>query len=123
MDDNISGCSFTKKSFVSGPSSCKQGIHCIAKELELLNPNIFGNIFVGVGVFHHEKVINACFGKYLDESDINSISVEPEIFAPEVVTSVMASGNYVCGKRGIELISEALQRLHFQNVYTIYNRK
>ena len=96
-----------QKGLVSGPSWCKEGINCIAKGLQLLNPDIFRNIFVGVGVFQLEKVINACCGKYLDESDINSI------FAPEVVTSVMASGNYVYGKRGIKSISGALQRIQF----------
>ena len=106
-----------QKGLVSGPSWCQEGIHCIAKGLQLLNPNIFGNIFVGVEVFQLEKVINACCGKYLDESDINSI------FAPEVVTSVMASGNYVCGKRGIKLISEALQRLQFSELMYYLEQK
>ena len=34
-------------------------------------------------------------------------------FGPDVVTSAIGAGNYVCGKRGIALISEALQRLQF----------
>ena len=79
----------------------------------MLNPDKFGNIFLGLGGFHLEKVVIACCGKYLEESGIDSIFVELEMFGPEVVTSVMAVGNYIRGKRGIALISEALQRLQF----------
>ena len=85
----------------------------IVKELQLINPDKFGNIFLGLGGFHLEKVIIASCGKYLEESDIDSIFVEHETFGPDVVSSVIGGGNYVRGKRGIALILEALQRLQF----------
>ena len=90
-----------------------EGVYLIAKEFQLINPEKFGKIFVGLGGFHLEKVIIACCGKYLEESGIDSIFVEHEIFGPDVVTSAMEGGNYVRDKRGIALISEALQRLQF----------
>ena len=102
-----------QKGLESGPLWCDEGAYCIAEEIQLLNPDKFGNIYLGCGGFHLEKVVIACCGKYLVESGIDSIFVELEIFGFEFVTSVMAGGNYIRGKRGIALISEALQRLQF----------
>ena len=45
-----------QKGLVSGPSWCREGINCIAKGLQLLTPNIFGNIFVGVGFSNLKKL-------------------------------------------------------------------
>ena len=78
----------------------------------MLNPGKFGNIFLGIEAFHLEVVL-ACCVKYLQESGSDSIFVELETFDPGVVTSVMAGGNYIYGKREIALISEALQHLQF----------
>ena len=86
----------------------------------MLNPDKFGNIFLGLGGFYLEEVVIDCCGKYLEESVIDSIFVELEIFVPELVTSVMTGGNYIRGKCGIALISEALQRLQFsQSIKTV----
>ena len=74
-----------QKGFESGPLWCDEGVYHIAKELQLLNPDKFGNIFLGLGGFHPEKVVIACCGKYLEVSGIYSIFVELEIFGPEVV--------------------------------------
>ena len=79
----------------------------------MLNPGKFGNIFLGIEAFHLEEVVLACCVKYLEESGIDSIFVEQETFGPEVVTLIMAGGNYIYGKREIALISEALQHLQF----------
>ena len=69
--------------------------------------------FGGLGGFHLEKVVITCCRKYLGESGIDSMFVELELFGPYVFTLVMGCGNSICGKRGIALISEALQRLQF----------
>ena len=100
----------SQKDLESGPLWCDEGVYHIAKELQLINPDKFGNIFLGLGGFLLEKAIIACCGKYLEESGIDSIFVEHEFFGPDVVTSAMGGGNYV---RGIALISEALQCLQF----------
>ena len=98
-----------QKGLKSGPQWCDEGIYRIAKELQLLNSDKFGNIFLELGGFHFKKVKVACCGKYLEVSGINSIFVELEIFGSEVVISVMGGGNYIRGKRGIALISKTLQ--------------
>ena len=79
----------SQKDLESGPLWCDEGVYRIAKELQLINPDKFGNIFLDLGGFHLEKVIIACCGKYLEESGIDSIFVERENFGPDVVTSAM----------------------------------
>ena len=90
---------------------CDEGVYRIAKELQLLNPEGFNNIFLGLGGFHLEKILIACAGKFLEESGVENVFVENEIFGPGVVKTVMNGGHYVRGKRGMTLISEALHRL------------
>ena len=68
-----------------GPLWCDEGVYRIAKELQLLNPDRFGNIFLGLAGFHLEKIVIACTGKFLEEKGVESIFVENEIFGPGVV--------------------------------------
>ena len=58
-----------------------------------------------------EKVMIACCGKCLQDTGIDSIFVENEVYCPEYVKSVMNGGNYVCGIRGMGMISEVLNTL------------
>ena len=44
---------------------CDEGVYRLAKELQLLFPETFDDIFLGLGGFHMEKTIIACIGKYL----------------------------------------------------------
>ena len=90
---------------------CDEGVYQIGKELQRLNPDGFGNIFLGLGGFHLEKIVIACTGKFLEESGVESVFVDNEIFGTGVVKTVMNGGRYVRGKRGMGLISEALHRL------------
>ena len=90
---------------------CVEGVYRIAKELQLSDPDGFSNIFNGLGGFHIEKVIISCIGKFLEESWIENIFIENEIFGPGVVENVLSGGHYVHGKHGIALISEALHWL------------
>ena len=49
-----------------GPLWCDEGVYHIAKELQLLYPKEFSNIFLGLGGFHMEKIVLTCLGKYLE---------------------------------------------------------
>ena len=60
-----------------------------AKELQLLNPEGFGNIFLGPGGFHLEKILIACTGKFLEESGVENVFTENDVFDPGVVKTVM----------------------------------
>ena len=104
-----------QKGLESGPLWCDEGVYRIAKELQLLNPVKFVNIFLGLGTcsFPSWKSCDCFLWEIPRDSGINSIFVELDIFSPEAVTSFTACGNYMCGKSGIALIAEALQRLQF----------
>ena len=75
-----------QKGLESIPIWCDEGVHRIAKEPQLLNPDKFEKAFLGFGGFHLEKVIIACCGKYLEESGIDSIFWGLESFGFEAAT-------------------------------------
>ena len=83
----------------------------LAKELQLLDPARFDSIFLGLGGFHTEKVMIACCGKYLEDTGIDSILVENEVYGPEKVKHVMNGGHYVRGIRRMVIVSEVLHSL------------
>ena len=98
-----------QKGLDSGPLWCDEGVYRIVKELQMLNPTEFGNIFLGLGGFHTEKVFIACCGVYLESIGVEKVFVENEIFGPATVNSVMNGGNYIRGKRGMGILAEGLK--------------
>ena len=52
---------------------CDEDVYRLTKELQLLFPETFDNIFLGLGGFHMEKTIIACIRKYLQGSGVDSI--------------------------------------------------
>ena len=86
---------FFQKLQTYGPLWCDVGVFRLEKELQLLNPTLFDNIFLGLGGFHMEKVMIACCGKYLEDTGVDSIFLENEVNRPENVKSVMNGDNYV----------------------------
>ena len=59
----------------SGPLWSDEGVYRLAKELQLLNPAEFDNIFFGLGGFM-EKIVMACLGQYLERMGIESVFVK-----------------------------------------------
>ena len=53
----------------------------------------------------------ACCGKYLEDTGIDSILVENEVYGPENVKHVMNGGHYVRGISGMAIVSEVLYSL------------
>lgn len=95
-----------QKQLPYGPLWCDEGVYRIAKEIQLLRPNEFDNIFLGLGGFHTEKVLLACIGKYIENIGVEEILVENEIFGPAVVKSVLNAGHYGRAKRGNYFIQQ-----------------
>ena len=96
-----------------GPLWCDKGVYRLAKEPQLLNGTLFDNIFLGLGGFHIEKVMIVCCGKYLEDTGVDSIFVENEVYGPENVKSVMNGGDYVRGIRWMTISSQVLYTLVF----------
>ena len=53
----------------------------------------------------------ACRGKYLEDTGIDSILVENEVYGPENVKHVINGDHYVRGIRGMAIILEVLHSL------------
>ena len=91
----------------NGPLWSDEGVYHIAKEIQLLYPQKFGNTFPRIGGFHLQKVVIG-LGMYLELSGIQNLLLK-KVYA--VVNSVMSGGNYIRGKGWISLIAEAMEQL------------
>ena len=59
-----------QKGDMYGGLCADEGVYRIAKEIQLLKPDKFSNIFLGLGGFHMEKIVFAYLGAYLEPSGI-----------------------------------------------------
>ena len=87
---------------------CDEGVYCVAKEIQFLQPETFSNLFLGLGGFHFEKIVYGCIGSYLEPSGISSVLVATQCVCTEVMKSVMEGTDYVRSKEGLSRIHEAL---------------
>ena len=88
-----------------------EGVYSRAKEIQLLYPERFSNIFLGLGGFHNEKIIFGCIGEYLEISGIEKVSSETDCFGVDTVQSVISGTHYARAKEGLSLFNEALNNL------------
>ena len=95
----------------NGPLWSDNEVYHIAKEIQLLYPRKFSNIFLGISGFYLEKVVIGCLDTYLKSSGIQYLLVEEKVYGPVVINSVMSGGNYIRGKREISLIAEPMKQL------------
>ena len=101
-----------QKGLACGPLWSDERVYRIAKELQFLQPIKFGNIYLGTDEFHLQKVTITCCGKYMEESSVKNVLAENETYRPNTVNSVMSGSHYVCIKRGMPMIDEAVG--HYQ---------
>ena len=108
-----------QKNAMPGALWSDEGVYAIAKEIQLLKPEQFGNIFLGMGPFHMEKIVIACLGKFLGCIGIDLALIETEAFGKLVVeNSVMTGGHYCKGKEAMSLVSEVMTVLMFEEFQT-----
>ena len=100
-----------QKRIPAGALWCDEGVYHITKKLQLMHPNEFRNIFLGLGGFHTEKAVLACMGKFLEDVRVDLVFVANEIIGPNIATSVMNGSHYVRAKHGMTLLSEAISQL------------
>lgn len=94
---------------------CDEGVYCIAKEVQLLRPEEFANIWLGMGPFHWTKILVAGMGKFLEHSGITKALYKSGAFLKGAAeTSVMKGGDYIYGKDGMSVIAETMTRLQFE---------
>ena len=92
-------------------------MYALAKDIQILKPDIFGNIFLGLGPFHMEKIVIACLGKYLSIVGISHALIESYTYGKDITENKVMNGkHYVKGKEGMELITEAIAALMFEQL-------
>ena len=82
--------------------------------MQVLNPSLFSNIFLGIRGFHMEKILISCCGNYLKECGAENVFMESDVFGPGVAQLVVSGSNYIRGKKGMMILAEILQQLQFQ---------
>lgn len=95
---------------------CDEGVYCIAKEIQLLRPHQFGNIFLGMGPFHWVKIIAAAAGTFLQQSGITDALVNSGVYGKGVAeASVMKGGDYIKAKEGMGIIAETMEHMQYES--------
>ena len=100
-----------------------EGVYRIAKEIQLLKPEEFGNIFLGLGGFHMEKIVFACLGAYLEPSGIFSVLVETECYGQDTINCVISGSHYVRARNAHSMIHEVLISMIFEEFLMKYPEK
>jgi hypothetical protein len=91
-----------------------EGVYRIVKEIQLLKPEHFKNIFLGLGGFHMEKIVLTCLGAYLEPSGIFSVLVETEYYGPDAINSVNSGSHYSRARTAHSMIHEVLMSMMFK---------
>lgn len=100
-----------------------EGVYRIAKEIQLLKPNDFSNIFLGLGGFHMEKIVLACLGAYLEQSGIFSVLVQTECYGPDTINSVISGSHYARARAAHSIIHEVVMSMMFEEFVAKYPDK
>ena len=104
-----------QKNQICGPLWCDEGVYQLAKEIQLLHPDKFDNIFLGMGGFHTEKVILACCGKLLETIGARDIFINSEIYGPVVTDNKVLKGkDYVLCREAMRNFTEAVNRVKIE---------
>ena len=98
-----------QKNQTSGPLWCDEGVYRLAKEIELLYPQKFDNLFIGLGGFHTKNIVLACCGQLLKDIGARDVFVQNEIYGPNVTDGTILNGtNYVLCREAMRNLSEAV---------------
>ena len=78
-----------------------QRVQKIAKEIQLVKPDECDNTFLGMDVFHTEKMVIISIGKFLEGYGAEKLLAHREIFGPDRRKAVMNGRHYNYSKRGL----------------------
>ena len=100
-----------------------EGVYRIAKEIQLLRPEQFKNIFLGLGGFHMEKIVLACLGAYLEPSGIFTVLVETECYGTDVIKTVISGSHYSRARTAHSMIHEVLTSMMLDSFLSKFPEK
>ena len=110
---------FRQRNEPYGALLCDEGVYCITKEIQLLRPDEFGGIWIGMGPFHWNGSLplqlEAAMENFVGQSGISKALYNSSAFLKGTAeTSIMKGGDYTYGKDGISFIADAMTRLKFE---------
>ena len=97
-----------------------EGVYHIAKEIQLLKPDQFNNIFLGLGGFHMEKIVLACLGTYFEPSGIVGVLVETECYGADVIKAVISGFHYSRSHNVHSMLHEVLISMMLEDFFSKY---
>ena len=65
------------------PFACDEAVLCIVIDIIMSEPGVFDDLFPMIGMFHAEKVLLRCAGKYLAGCGMDSAMIESYVFGPK----------------------------------------
>ena len=90
---------------------CDEGVYQYVMDIYMHDPKIFKNLFPMLGGFHLAKSALRCAGKYLRESGIEDGLIEPGVFGPIVLETVLGGSHYYRSFAGLSIVEDALLQL------------
>ena len=90
---------------------CDEGVYQYIMDIYCHNPKIFDKLFPMLGGFHLAKNALRCAGKYLRGSGIEDSLIEPGIFGPIVLESVLGGKHYYRSFAGLSIVEDAILQL------------
>ena len=100
-----------------------EGVYRIAKEIQLVRPDEFSNIFLGLGGFHMEKILLACLDAYLEPSGIFAVLVETECYGTDVIKTVISGSHYSRARTAHSMIHEVLMSMMLEGFLSEFPEK
>ena len=91
------------------PFACDEAVLCIVIDIIMSEPGVFDDLFPMIGMFHAEKVLLRCAGKYLAGCGMDSAMIESYVFGPKTLYMVLTASHYVRALTGMLIISEVLE--------------
>ena len=113
----------TQKGDTYGALWADEGVYRIAKEIQLVKPDNFSNIFLGLGGFHMEKILLACLGAYLEPSGMFAVLVETECYGTDVIKTVISGSHYSRARTAHSMIHEVLTSMILEGFLSEFPEK
>ena len=101
----------------ASPLTFDEGVYHIARGIQLIRPDEFGNIIFCLGALHMAQVVSGCLGKFFKGSWAELILVESGVFGVNIVDSVVDAKKYYRALKGVQLFKEALCRLEWKEFF------
>ena len=91
-----------------------EAIYCKAKEIQWKHPVEFKDVVLRMEGFHMAMAFLVCIGKQHEESGLEDMLIESDIYGSNTINHVMKGKSYNRGVRAHKLLREALERVRWK---------